>query len=231
MRLPRKQSDPGKPDEMAKETPDATHGRQPKLAALRGIYALVDPERRAPEPFVAALLAGGIRLFQIRAKNGMRRDTLTAIVALVRAAGGITLVNDDVAAAAEADGVHLGQEDAALHDLAAVRIRLKDGIIGLSCSTPAEARVADPAIIDYLGVGPLFATNSKLDAGPPIGVGGVHAVVAATMLPTAAIGGIDLASLQSVRETGVTMAAIISALSDAADVAATARAMVAAWNT
>jgi thiamine-phosphate pyrophosphorylase len=198
--------------------------------SLHGIYALVEPERRAPEPFVASLLAGGIRLFQIRAKGGLQRETLAAIVTMVRAAGGVTIVNDDVAAAAEADGAHLGQEDAALHDLTAVRARLRDGIIGLSCGTPAEARAADPALIDYLGIGPLFATGSKADAGLPIGVNGVRAVVAATSLPTAAIGGIDLARLSRARETGASMAAIVSALSGASDVAATARALVSAWN-
>jgi thiamine-phosphate pyrophosphorylase len=208
----------------------AAPGRRQKLAALHGIYALVDPQRRSPEPFVAALLAGGVRLFQIRAKGGVGRETLAAIVTLVRAAGGVTLVNDDVAVAAQADGVHLGQEDAALHDLAAVRARLRDGLIGLSCGTPAEARAADPALIDYLGIGPLFGTRSKPDAGLPIGVSGVRAVVAATTLPTAAIGGIDLARLGRARETGATMAAIVSALAEAGDVTAAARALVAGWN-
>jgi thiamine-phosphate diphosphorylase len=204
--------------------------RQRKLAALHGIYALVDPEQRPAEPFVADLLAGGIRLFQIRAKGGLRRETLAAIVTMVRAAGGVTLVNDDVAAAGDADGLHVGQGDAALLDLAAVRARLGDGFIGLSCGTPAEARAVDPAIIDYLGIGPLFATATKPDAGLPLGVNGVRSVVAATKLPTAAIGGIDLARLPRVRETGVTMAAIISALSSATDVTATARALVTAWD-
>jgi thiamine-phosphate diphosphorylase len=215
---------------MNAESGAAARERQRRLAALSGIYALVEPERSALEPFVEELLAGGIRLFQIRAKRGIRRETLAAIVSMVRSAGGVTLVNDDVVAAAEADGVHFGQGDAALHDLAAVRRKLAGGIIGLSCATPAEARAADPALIDYLGAGPIFATTSKLDAGLPIGVNGVRAVVEATPLPTAAIGGIDLARLGHVRESGATMAAIISALSDASDVAATARAMVAAWN-
>jgi thiamine-phosphate pyrophosphorylase len=212
------------------ETDPASADRAGLAARLRGIYALVEPERRDPRPFVEELLAGGIRLFQIRAKRGVQRETLAAIVTLVRAAGGLTLVNDDVIAAADADGVHLGQEDAALHDLPALRSRLRGAVIGLSCGTPAEARAADPAIVDYLGIGPLFATGSKADAGPPIGVNGVRAVVAATSLPTAAIGGIDLARIVRARETGATMAAIISALADASDARAAARALVAAWN-
>jgi len=209
---------------------DRDANRQRLTAMLRGIYALIEPQRRPPQPFVEALLAGGVRLFQIRAKQGIARDALSAIVSTVRSAGGLTLVNDDVDAALHADGVHLGQEDAALHDLRVVRERLRGGVIGLSCGTPDEARAVDPALIDYLGVGPVFATTSKADAGLPIGVAGVRAVVEATPLPTAAIGGIDLDRLALVRTSGATMAAIISALAVADDVAATARAYVAAWN-
>lgn len=200
-------------------------------AGLGGIYALVEPDRRPPEPFVEALLAGGVRLFQIRAKGGISRETLNAIVRLVRAAGGVTIVNDDVDLAAQADGVHLGQEDAARHDMRAVRQRLGDGIIGLSCGTSDEARAVDAELVDYLGVGPLFATGSKADAGPPIGPDGVRAVVAATTLPVAAIGGIDLERIGCVRETGAAMAAIISALASATDVRAAARRFVDAWRT
>jgi thiamine-phosphate pyrophosphorylase len=197
---------------------------------LSGIYALVEPERRPPLPFVEGLLAGGIRLFQIRAKRGIARELLATIVASVRAAGGLTIVNDDVDAAAYADGVHLGQEDALLHDVRALRERFRSGIIGLSCGTPEEARRVDPALIDYVGVGPVFATASKADAGLPIGVAGVRAVVEATTVPAAAIGGIDLAHLRDVRASGAAMAAIISALAAPDDAASTARDYVAAWS-
>ncbi len=205
-------------------------GRRPYFGQLRGIYALVDPQLRPPVPFVDALLAGGIRLFQIRAKLGIAAETLDAIVTRVRAAGGLTLVNDDVAAAAAADGVHLGQEDAAAHDLRAVRARLPHGVIGLSCGTPAEARAVDPDLIDYIGIGPLFATGSKADAGLPIGVNGVRAVVDACEVPAAAIGGIDRARLSRARESGVQMAAVMSALAGGSDPAATARSFVGVWN-
>lgn len=196
---------------------------------LRGIYAIVEPERAALEPFIDALLDGGVRLFQIRAKGGIARETVLSIARRVRTAGGLTIVNDDVELAACADGVHLGQEDAALLDLRAVRARLGERIIGLSCGTADEARAVDRAAIDYIGVGPMFATRSKADAGLPIGERGVRAVVDATALPVAAIGGIDLAGIAQVRQTGAAMAAIISALAGA-DAAARARAFVAAWN-
>jgi thiamine-phosphate diphosphorylase len=126
------------------------------------------------------------------------------------------------------DGVHLGQEDAAGLDLRALREALGTRIIGLSCGTPDEARRADPALIDYCGVGPIFATATKHDAGLPIGINGVRAVVDATSLPCAAIGGIGLATLPRVRETGAAMAAVSSALV-CEDPAGAARALVEAW--
>jgi thiamine-phosphate pyrophosphorylase len=197
---------------------------------LHGIYALVEPQCHAdPLAYVDALLRGGIRLFQLRAKQGADAAFLDAFVARVRAAGGVTIVNDDVALAERSDGVHLGQKDAAQHDLDAVRRRLGGRIIGLSCGTPQEARAAHAAV-DYVGAGPIFATASKPDAGGPIGASGVRAVVEATALPVAAIGGIALARLGVVRETGAAMAAVISALAGADDPETAARAFVRAWN-
>jgi thiamine-phosphate diphosphorylase len=200
-------------------------------ARLRGVYALIEPAAHAqPAAYLDALLRGGIRLVQIRAKRGIARPLLRELVARVRAAEGLAIVNDDVEAALEADGVHLGQEDLAGRDVRELRARLGNRTLGLSCGTPAEARAVDPGLVDYLGVGPIFATQSKSDAGGPIGVNGVRAVVEATSLPVAAIGGIGLASLPRVRETGASMAAVISALAAAADPEAAARAFVAAWN-
>ena len=199
-------------------------------AQLRGIYALLEPARHADPPaYLDALLRGGIRVFQIRAKGGIAPALLDALVARVRAAAGVALVNDDVELALRADGVHLGQEDAAEHDLRALRERLGPRVIGLSCGTPAEARAVDPGLIDYLGVGPIFTTSSKADAGGPIGVNGVRVVVEATGLPVAAIGGIELATVPFVRESGAVMAAVISALAGAAEPEAAARAFVRAW--
>ena len=208
-------------------TTTARSGDAPR-SRLHGVYALLDPARCEPVAFTEAILRGGIRVVQIRAKTGIDAATLLAIVNRVRAAGGLALVNDDIALARLADGVHLGQEDAAGLDLRQLRVGLGDGIVGLSCGTPAEARAADPALIDYVGVGPVFATGSKHDAGLPIGLSGARAVVEATALPCAAIGGITRATIGRVRETGAAMAAVISALSEA-DPEADARALVAAW--
>ena len=196
-----------------------------------GIYALVDPAPHGnPVGYVDALLRGGIRIVQIRAKSDIAVPLLRMLVARIRAEGGIAIVNDDVELALEADGVHLGQDDLAHHDLAALRTRFGSRSIGVSCGTPAEARAVPAGWVDYLGAGPIFATATKGDAGGPIGVNGVRVVVAATALPVAAIGGITCAALPRVRETGAAMAAVISAFASAADPEATARAFVQAWN-
>jgi thiamine-phosphate pyrophosphorylase len=208
----------------------ATRSGDAPRSRLRGVYALVDPDRVEPVAFTEALLRGGIRLVQVRAKGGIDGTTLIAVVGRVRAAGGVVLVNDDVRLARLADGVHLGQEDAALLDLRELRSALGDGIIGLSCGTPQEARAADPALVDYVGAGPVFASPSKHDAGLPIGISGVRAVVDATPLPCAAIGGIALETIARVRETGAAMAAVIGALI-CDDVESAARALVARWET
>jgi len=169
-----------------------------------------------------------VRLFQVRAKDGIDGATLIAIVSRVRAAGGITLVNDDIGLARLADGVHLGQEDAAAFDLHEVRSALGKRIIGLSCGTPEEARAVDLRLVDYLGVGPLYATSTKADAGSPIGIDGARAVIDATSLPCAAIGGITYQRLDAVRESGAVMAAMASALV-CDDPEAMARACVERW--
>jgi thiamine-phosphate pyrophosphorylase len=206
----------------------ARSGDAPR-SRLRGVYALVDPDRVEPIAFTEALLRGGIRLIQIRAKNGIDGATLIAVVSRVRAAGGLAIVNDDVRLARLADGVHLGQEDAAGLDLPSLRTALRDGVIGLSCGTPQEARAADPALVDYVGAGPAFATASKGDAGLPIGLSGVRAVVEATTLACAAVGGIGRDEIARVRATGAPMAAVLSALMRE-DAEAAARELVARWN-
>jgi thiamine-phosphate pyrophosphorylase len=195
---------------------------------LQGVYALIDPAAAEPIGFTEALLRGGIRLFQVRAKSGIDGTTLLAIVNRVRESGGLVLVNDDVRLARLADGVHLGQEDAAAIDLAELRRALPDAIVGLSCGTPAEARAANPALIDYVAAGPVFTSPSKDDAGLPIGLSGARVVVEAAALPCAAIGGIGPATIARVRQTGAAMAAVISALV-CDDPESAARELVSRW--
>ena len=198
---------------------------------LAGIYAIVDDASVAdPIRFLDDVLAGGVRLVQYRAKRGVDRDVLRALLERTRAANGALIVNDDLDAAALADGWHAGQEDLEACDLARARAFLAGGLIGISCGTAAEAREAERGGADYIGVGPFATTGSKADAGAAIGPGGLRSVVSATRLPAAAIGGIDREALAAVADTGATMAAVISALARASDVRAAAAELVARWN-
>jgi len=197
---------------------------------LRGLYAIVDRAASAePLLMLEAVLAGGARVVQYRAKNGVARDLVRAMHARTRAANALLIVNDDIEAALEADGWHGGQEDLAGLDVVTLRARLGERLLGISCGTAAEAIAAVAAGADYVGTGPFAGTASKPDAGPPIGSAGVAAVVAAVACPVVAIGGIDLANLADVRRSGAHMAAVISALACAPDPAARTRELIAAW--
>jgi len=204
--------------------------RVERARLLRGVYAIVN-ETHAPHPLALtrAILEGGARIVQYRAKGGIVAKHAREMRELTRERDALFIINDDWRAVQtyDADGVHLGSDDAQPGDLAAIRDALPDRLIGVSCGTPQEARMAADA--DYIGVGSVYATSSKADAGDPIGIAGLRAVAAACSLPVAAIGGITLAVLPDVRETGVAMAAVISAISAASDPREATAALVRAW--
>jgi thiamine-phosphate pyrophosphorylase len=205
-----------------------SRARWPALA--HGIYAIIDTSVVSdPVAFGRGLVAGGIRVLQLRAKRGVDLAMLRSLLDVAHAADAVVIVNDDAGAALLADGLHLGQEDAELVDLRILRDRLADKIVGISCGTPDEAAAACDLPADYLGVGAMFATESKADAGPPIGIAGVASVVRASSVPVVAIGGIDALRLSDVRASGAAMAAMISALGRGDDVEARARTLVQAW--
>ena len=200
------------------------------MSALRGIYGIVDDGAvGASLPFLDALLAGGIRLVQYRAKRGVDGPLLRAMLARMHAVGGRLIINDDFEAALEADGWHAGQEDLAGVDLRAVRTRLGTRLFGISAGVTREARAAEAAGADYVGVGPFATSASKADAGAAIGTGGLAEVASATTLPVVAIGGIDFASLGDVAAAGASMAAVISAFARAPDVETAVRSFVLRW--
>ncbi len=207
--------------------------RQPRVSsdALCGIYAIVNEGERNPVALTQAVLAGGVRIVQYRAKRGVVNDHALEIRDLCRAASGFFIVNDyvDVALRLDADGLHLGPDDSAWKSLVKVRAQLEGKLLGLSCASEAEARFAEDCGADYLGVGSCFSTVSKPDAGKPIGIAGLRRVVVATSLPVAAIGGINAANIAQVRSAGAAMAAVISALC-VEDPAASARELVRLWN-
>ncbi len=199
-------------------------------ALLRGPYAIVNDAPNA-ERIVDAALTAGIRIVQFRAKHGIDPLRLRAFCERAHARGALAIGNDDwrAARAAGCDGVHLGPGDEGFEEPTRVRAIWPEAILGLSIGLPDEARAVDARAVDYLGVGAVFATASKPDAGDPIGLDGLRAVARATALPICAIGGITPDRLARVRASGAVMAATIAALAEAADPADAARRYVAAW--
>jgi thiamine-phosphate pyrophosphorylase len=186
------------------------------------LYAIVDPldTGRDPVALATALLAGGARLLQLRLKQATSREILDVaerIAPLARAAGAIFLVNDrpDIARVVDATGVHLGQDDI---PVAAARRVLGPGrIVGVSTHDVDEARAAEAAGADYVGVGPVYATTSKAAALAPRGLELVRTVRVAVRCPIVAIGGITPDTAYDVRAAGADAIAMIGAVVRAED--------------
>ncbi|MFN8498810.1 MAG: thiamine phosphate synthase [Anaerolineae bacterium] len=180
-----------------------------------------------PDLVVArAAMAGGATVVQLRQKRGSTRDMVAlghALRQLTSEMGVTFIVNDrlDVALAVGANGVHVGQDD--LPAAAARALLGPDRLLGVSAATPDEARAAHAAGADYLGVGAVYATGSKADAGAPIGLDGLALVAQATGLPIVAIGGIGPGRAAACIEHGAAGVAVISAIVSQADPEAAAR--------
>jgi thiamine-phosphate pyrophosphorylase len=200
-----------------------------------GLYAIVDVDSltragRAPRDFARRVLdAGPLAALQLRAKSCGARDQLALAAALRPLCADAKtpfFVNDrpDVAWLAGANGVHLGQDDLPL-DLAR---RVAPGLqVGVSSHVPAEFAAALLTDADYVAVGPVFATASKADAAPVVGVATLRSLCAAGgARAVVAIGGITLANAARIHEAGARAGAVIGALLvDDRDVTANARAL------
>lgn len=187
------------------------------------LVVITDPscgEGREIVDVVRAALRGGAPCIQLRGKDQPAREQIAlarALLAATRAAGALLLVNDrlDVALAAGADGVHLGQDDLPVE--AARRIVPPGFLVGISAETAELARAAERGGADYVGTGPVYATGSKADAGDAIGCGRLAEVAAAVRIPIVAIGGIEAANAAEVAAAGAAGVAVISAVMRAAD--------------
>jgi thiamine-phosphate pyrophosphorylase len=185
-----------------------------------------DTGRRPFEEIVLAAIEGGVTLVQLREKDAPTRVQLQhalRLKALLKPRGVPLIVNDrvDVALAAGADGVHLGQDD--LPPAEARRLVGPDMILGLSVGDRMEAAAADPALVDYAGIGPAFDTGTKADAGTGIGADGVARLRAEVALPSVAIGGIGPSNAAQLAGTGIEGLAVVSAICAAEDPKAAAQ--------
>src|SRR6267142_1127513 len=203
------------------------------LADQWRLMVLTDPvllKGRDPVAVCRQAVAGGATLVQVRWKDGAAADVLQLTAALVSALSVPVLVNDrvDIALAAGAAGAHLGQDDPPLDTL---RPHVPPGfLLGLSVGSAAEAERGRAWPADYWSVGPCFATATKPDAGPPLGVEGFErlARLAPAGTPVVGIGGVTATNAQALARAGAAGIAVIGAVWGASDPAAAARALRAA---
>lgn len=197
------------------------------------LYALVDPSVAGGRTLsdLAGDIADSATLVQLRDKYSSTRAMVEEARALrsVLAPAQIPLViNDrvDVALAARADGVHIGQEDMTPED--ARTLLGRTAIIGLSIKTVRDAETAPLYLLDYVAIGGVYATTSKKTKSPPIGIAGLREVAQvirkrAPKFPVCAIAGIDTSNAGKVVAAGVDGVAVISAISQAANPGVAAR--------
>jgi thiamine-phosphate pyrophosphorylase len=189
------------------------------------------PHGEDPEPLLAAALRGGVDIVQLREKSLPRREIELAAQTFRRLCdnhSALFVVNDDpdLARACDADGVHVGQDD-----LAATEARAllgPDAIIGLSTHSEEQIAAAAAAPVDYISVGPIWETPTK-QGRPAVGLELISHAASSAPHPFFAIGGIDSSNVSAVVEAGARRLCVVRAVRDAADPAAAAEELRAAF--
>jgi len=197
------------------------------------LYLVTDPAmtaRRGLLATVAAAVDGGVTLVQLRDKDGPAPalvEIARALMALLAPRGVPLIINDrvDVARAAGADGVHVGPGD--LTPAAARALLGPRAIIGFSVTAESQADAVD-ATVDYVGLGPIFPTDTKPDAAAALGVACFARLRPRLPVPVVAIGGITAATVASAIAAGADGVAVVSAVCAAPDPRAAAQALRAA---
>jgi len=177
-----------------------------------------------------AAVRGGATMVQLREKQATTRafvEQARALKAALAPLGAPLIVNDrlDVALAVDADGLHVGQSDLPVAE--ARRLLGPGKIIGLSIETVEQVLRPDAAAADYLGVGPVYAQQTKADAAPPLGLDGLRRARGLTRRPIVAIGGLTPENSAAALTAGADGLAVVSALVAADDPEAAARRFVA----
>jgi thiamine-phosphate pyrophosphorylase len=167
------------------------------------------------ETVVAEAIKGGVDAVQLREKNVSTREIIELgrkLQVLLHKHNIPLIINDrvDIAMALDADGVHLGQRDMPYH--LARKLLGNKKIIGISVSNSEQAHEAQQWDVDYLGVGPVFETSTKLDTSPVIGIEGLQQICSISEHPIIAIGGINVTNAYTVLTAGVNGIAVVSAI-------------------
>lgn len=189
---------------------------------MGGLYVIIDPEhcKLSPLAVAEAALRGGAAVLQLRAKrlrDAEVRALAEPLLRLCRASRVPFFVNDRVELAIQmgADGVHVGQDD---QPIEAVRAEAGERLrVGVSTHSLAQALDAERRGADLIGFGPVFATASKGNPDPVVGLSGLAETCARSAIPVVAIGGVNQANAAEVARAGATFAAVISAVCGSPD--------------
>ena len=201
----------------------------PDLVPALRRYLVTDGRAETVDRLVAtceAAIAGGVTAIQLRAKGWTDRQLYDAgarLRSLTRSNDILLIVNDrvDITLAIDADGVHLGVDDLPVD--AAHRLLGRAKVIGYSPERDEDSHAAELAGASYLGVGPVYGTSTKHDAGEAIGLAGLQRVVARSALPVIGIGGVTVSRAREVVGTGAVGVAVVSDIFLASDPEAAAR--------
>ncbi len=204
---------------------------------MKGIYLVTDEKACLERPLghiVEQAARAGVSFVQLREKKASTRDFLDRALELKNtlAPFGIPLIiNDrvDIAMAAHAHGVHLGQTD--MPPAEARRLLGPHALIGLSVETWADVEAAGQAPVNYLGVSPVFPTPTKTDTQSPWGLEGLRRIRRATDLPLVGIGGLNPENADRVIRAGADAIAVVSAVCSAKDPFGAARKLVGLFRT
>lgn len=182
------------------------------------LYLVLDPGLCREHSMVETAreaVAGGATVVQVRHKHASTLERIAlarSVKEALRGTSALVVMNDDIDAALEAgvDALHIGQRDMAP---TAARARIGPAmILGLSVNSESAARALDPAVVDYAGIGPVFATPTKPDHEQPIGLDGLARIAATCPVPTVAIGGLKRQHVNDVLAAGVHGIAVVSAI-------------------
>ena len=182
------------------------------------LYLVTDPNLCASFGLlntVNAAIKGGITMVQLRDKEASTKQRIDAgkeLMNILKNTNIPLIINDDVEAAVaiNADGVHVGQSDKSTIE---VRSQVgREKIVGLSCETVQDAKNADPALVDYIGISPVFPTKTKSEFNDYIGLDGISDIVNATSIPAVAIGGLRKDHCREIFIRGCKGMAVVSAI-------------------
>ena len=185
-----------------------------------GLYLVMTDPLVGYEKLAETAVGCGVRVIQLRMKHARRGDVLNvarAVRRVTEAGDTLFIVNDDpeIACEARADGVHVGHDDMPPSEIRRRYPELK--YVGLSTHSPAQVVAANGEPVDYIGVGPVYATPTKDIPDPVLGLETMSEMIALSAHPAVAIGGIDIFRLPEVKKAGAKNFALVRAVCASAD--------------